>query len=793
MLTVALLSFLVGPPMPEPLPPGAIARLGVGGPFARCVDPHLAVSFDGRRMALRTLRGMEVWDTRTLALLRSWKRFPTATPHSLFFHSDGKTVLCLGDWLHCFDSATGLPHFAWPADRGPIAGSDSWFAMGNTQTNLIHVYSLPGGKPLRTISMPGLDESLWSASSHKGCNELVILSKNGSLYSVNIHEGKIAWEQHLERSNRIGVRSICHDPRGKGFATISPGRLVRLWTPKGQPARVLARDQGEPLALSFDGCGRLAVLFVGRAAIYDADSGVLLHTQRVIPGDTHITISPTGEFWVSGQGRRPRSFQVGQPSPAPRGHVAGISDLVARVGGGWTTLGLDRQIIQWDAGGRWERTIQLDEGKQVPRPRAIQLLPQGEGWLQQRGRGELFERVLIGLSDPPQSIGSLAPQRSAASQVVFAADGTFHVASTPSGYLQCVESRTGRIRWTRKLPNNELPTLAANRRMSLSPDGRRLVIPSYCPQDEIIDSEYALTLLDASDGNILHRLPLLSATAHAVFLDDHSILYNAQRLGGYRQLWRWNLESGQTRMMSEIRSNAVHAMVLSPDRRWIAFHTSETQQPAQIEICEAQSGAWFRDIETNHTCIRALAWSLDSRSLATGGEEGDVYVWDAFPKGKPSSDPETDWLALATPSDTDAVARLQSTPGIERLLARKLAPDLQREAHLWARYLQDLDDEDSEIRDKAETAIKQIGSRLRNPIRNALKQGVSIEVRRRLERFLRELPHDPEELRQHRAIFILEQRKATALLYRLAEGDPDADLTREARSALLRLRAAAGE
>lgn len=148
---------------------------------------------------------------------------------------------------------------------------------------------------------------------------------------------------------------------------------------------------------------------------------------------------------------------------------------------------------------------------------------------------------------------------------------------------------------------------------------------------------------------------------------------------------------------------------------------------------------------------------------------------------------------MTQPDRADLVDRLAHTSGVEIFLARRLAPAQTLDPALWASLLDDLDAEDFAIRQKAEERIKALGQTGENAARATLKTEKRLEVRRRLSRLAIRSLLNPESLRQLRAIFILEQQKARGLLYRLAEGDPEADPTREARSAMGRLRVAEGE
>jgi hypothetical protein len=230
-------------------------------------------------------------------------------------------------------------------------------------------------------------------------------------------------------------------------------------------------------------------------------------------------------------------------------------------------------------------------------------------------------------------------------------------------------------------------------------------------------------------------------------------------------------------------------MLVSPGGQQIAFVGSRSYKQ-HVQLYDLATGKRLHEWLSPQDGINAALWSRDGRQFATGGRESLIYLWDATGGAKPTTNLDADWQRLCEPAGHDAAWRLALTPGVESLLARKLRPTPSLDARLWANLLDDLDSEDFALRQAAQKRLDALGERAIAAARRTLAGDTRLEIRRRLERFLRGQPLTPEGLRQHRAVFVLEQRKATALLYRLTEGDPDADLTREAKAALARLRAA---
>jgi hypothetical protein len=114
------------------------------------------------------------------------------------------------------------------------------------------------------------------------------------------------------------------------------------------------------------------------------------------------------------------------------------------------------------------------------------------------------------------------------------------------------------------------------------------------------------------------------------------------------------------------------------------------------------------------------------------------------------------------------------------------------------RLIADLGDEDFDKREKATRELRALGDAVELRLRQALDRNPSAENRRRIEDLLARLDEaapSGEALRALRAIEVLEHigtPEASRLLKALADGAPEARLTREAKAALQRLEKRSG-
>jgi hypothetical protein len=126
-------------------------------------------------------------------------------------------------------------------------------------------------------------------------------------------------------------------------------------------------------------------------------------------------------------------------------------------------------------------------------------------------------------------------------------------------------------------------------------------------------------------------------------------------------------------------------------------------------------------------------------------------------------------------------------------LREKLSPVTVEETRRITRRVADLDSDRFADREDASRELLRLGLAAQPALRRVLEGRPSLEVRKRVERLLRDLetrPH-PEALRPLRALVVLEAvgtPEARQVLQTLAEGAPDAHWTEEARAALERLR-----
>jgi hypothetical protein len=203
--------------------------------------------------------------------------------------------------------------------------------------------------------------------------------------------------------------------------------------------------------------------------------------------------------------------------------------------------------------------------------------------------------------------------------------------------------------------------------------------------------------------------------------------------------------------------------------------------------------------------VTTVALSDDGKTLATGGTDTTVLLWDVT-RFRPAAKPQPVKLA---PQELDALsAELQGDPGkayqaMQKLaaapgqavafLGKRLRPVEPVDAQKLERLITDLTSDRFRVREQASQELERLGDVAVPALRKALEGGPELETRRRVEKLLEKLTGlslTPEQTRQLRALEVLEglhTAEARQLLTALGRGAPGALLTREAQAALARL------
>jgi hypothetical protein len=239
----------------------------------------------------------------------------------------------------------------------------------------------------------------------------------------------------------------------------------------------------------------------------------------------------------------------------------------------------------------------------------------------------------------------------------------------------------------------------------------------------------------------------------------------------------------------------------SPDGRTVA--TAHDGQAIQLWDLATGKELLRRDGFSSH--VACLAFSPDGRLLASGHMDGTILVWDVAVTGghpehaeaRPGQRRLEEWWSDLAGEDSVtaylAAWRLAAVPGqTMNWLRDRLQPAREVPADQLRAAIADLDSTDFSRRQAASKRLAALADQAVPALHAALKGDLSLEQRRRIEQVLASLAGVPpaKTLRLLRAIEVLERidtQEAKDLLAKLAQGAPEARLTREAKASLQRL------
>jgi WD40 repeat protein len=335
--------------------------------------------------------------------------------------------------------------------------------------------------------------------------------------------------------------------------------------------------------------------------------------------------------------------------------------------------------------------------------------------------------------------------------------------------------------------------------LAFSPDGRRLTATTYdgktcrwrAEEDRLVP------------GGALWEREVSGLIAYSA---DAAAMAEVNRASGCIAIS--DLETGKVRQtLPAVAPWGVRNLAFSPDGRWLAGgawnYRGDDARDAEdfVRLWELAGGRevlrWPIPPCTN---TETLAFTADGRFLVAGMSDSTILVWDALPAaGQVPCGPERLrrlWADLEQGDARQAHLALAEliAAGAEAVsfLAGRLQPARRPPPEQLARLLADLDSEAFEQREKAARELEKVADRIR-PDLERLRQAPSAELRRRVAELLDEKNGSPltaDGLRSLRAVAVLEHVSTTAardVLRRLAEGVPEARLTREAKASLERL------
>lgn len=819
----------------DPLPEGAIARLGTvrfrHGGYAW----FLAFTPDEKRLISRGIDGVRIWEAATGKELWHLPLSPRLAPAMEWLTTDLSPD---GKILALIDQPPPRPIQLWDVDSGKkIASLGSKFRPP--------IRFSPDGKWLAAVG-GGMDVELWDLAGKKKLR---------------------GWNAHRADLVSIGFSADC-----RIMLTSDGMSTVDLWdTTSGrklQEIQPLLWDASVARSASSD----VPVLTADGKFVAIVESRRRPEVKRVVDPKASISV------WDAATGKLLRELTCPARELFP-GYGAFYRALaLAPDGKKLITMGPDQFFRIWDpATGQELRRVALDRSQP---PFALALSKDG------RTLAASSDGSKIQIFDMKSGKLKLSPVEDLgrSTRALLTPDGRTAITSGPENSILLWDATAARVR--QRLPGHE-KWLSS---LQLSADGRTLYSAGYSAGGDetlriwdlvsgeerkrikvdaailwtqlnplvssdgktliVADSDKTIRVLDMATGQERRHFQLERLYGMAASADGRSLVgYSCNGL-----IRLWDVASGRTRRDYPLpfinEGMQVYSMALAPDGRLLAVgraHQIGLDTPKEnflllldldsghevyrfdklptgvdlltfspdgrilawggftypvIRLLETATGRERRRLTGHRGAVGALSFSADGRRLLSGSSDTTALIWDLNDGVQPAStgaEMESLWNDLAGDDAARAyraMQRLAASPSYAVPFMRKhLRPvDVVDEKRL-ARLIADLDSDDFPTRQKASEELAACGEQALPAYRKALDDKPPLEKRRRLEDLQRKAHAawwdvSGERLRSLRAIETLELAgtpQAREALATLAAGAEGARLTEEAKAALKRL------
>jgi WD40 repeat protein len=657
------------------------------------------------------------------------------------------------------------------------------------------LWDLAGGKPLRRFRPPG-ERSIGAIVCSNDGKTLATddsAPPKDRTSAVRLWDLATGTELRQLDGNLGRVTALAFTPDDKVLITASRDKPVRLWdVASGKELRQLdvAADIGEIQTLTVSPDGKLLAAAGHQSPFQTAIRVIdLAKGQEVSPWAAHraavqsVAFSPDGRLLATaGDDHDVRLWEAatGRPLRQLRGHRSPVLAVAFAPDGG--------ALAAVEDGCRGSYDYHPCEVR-LWNPRSGRLLHRWQGW-----KG-------------PPSLCSLALAFSPDGRRL--ADGGSGRYDSKRGWLAEValyDPATGRKERTLKPGDGRV--IAHALAVAFSPDGKLLASGG---------DNLKVLLWDPDTGEIRRTLELppqkkspagdepFPPPGHATtlaFTPDGRTLAGMEE---HRTLYFWEVATGKIRYSKPLPHHGFgddaktrQNMVLSPDGRLLAT----ADKGGRVCVWDLAGLRLLRHFDGHRNRVYSLAFSPDGRRLASASSDTTVLVWDVSelatrrrPPGKPltAADLEALWRDLASGDAArayQAILRLADDPAHSvPFLAQRLRPVPQVTADRIARLVAELDDARFAVRERAARELSGLGDVAEPALQRVLRGQPSAEVARQARDLLGKL-RGPAWLREQRALEAVEHAgtpEARQLLEKLAQGEPQAELTRQARVAAQRL------
>ncbi len=790
----------------DPLPEGAIARLGTVRFRHGWRVGSVTYSPDGKVLATTGFDGLCLWDSDTGKPMPGWPMTEVAS--SVVFSSNCQMLaVAIGHdprtKLTLFDVATAKETSRLQGNteqvHPKVFSPDSKVLVASDREGRLHMWDVNTGEQTKRLrrELKGIGGVAFSPDGK-------ILALGGKDKAIHLFQWETGHEFSVLQGHEDSVGVLIFSPDGRTLASKSEDKTIRLWNVAG---RKLIRQFADPHRwfswIRFSPDGQRLIRFAYNSfashtgmdvAVFDVATGAEVQRLPQLTANASPDLSPDGKTLAAIQfgESTPRFWDLhsGKLRKHLGGHRSTITELAfANDGKSAISSDLSRMIIRWDLRtGQGRQVSHFEEGKVArstcaPDQKTIATFGWWERLIQLWDAASGTELCVLGRHNW-DSERAEPPRR----PISFSADGN-RLACVDQSQVQLweVSSRQRHV-----LQGLEGPVYC----VAFAPDGRTVAAGAF-------EQPNPIAVWDVATGNLVRKLGQAEEVYSLSFSPNGKWLAAAY-LDAKPKIW--DVVAGrEMRTLAGPPTAICLNLAFSADSKLVVgAATKENERP--VYIWEVLTGKVVRRFVGHETSGSAVAFAPNGTMVASGSGDSSILLWDVtgrmmdsrlLPEKPTGLELDRLWQHLAGEAGEayDSVWTLAAAPAEALPFLRvHLRPASAADPQQVRRLLNDLDRNEFSERDRAAKELENLGELAEPALREALRPGVSLELRRRIERLLTNI-HDrlprPEQLRALRALQVLEvtgTAEARQDLQTLAAGAPEARLTQEAKASLDRLK-----
>jgi WD40 repeat protein len=792
----------------DPLPPGAIARLGTVRFRHGAIMRDAAVSPDGRTLISAGVNVVKIWDAQTGRLQRKFL-FSQPFINGITLSPDGKLLAVSqqgGNKMRFLEPTSGKELFPF-GDAPPRALRAVLSPNGELLATLdperpptVSIWDIRKGKKIRTINS-GV-ASIWTFHT-------LAFSPNGHLLAFPSETGVRVWDlaagkelYSLDPGMKTAGGCVAFSADGKLLATAS------MLTPNGKDHAIHLWDMTT---------GKKTGELPGHERYIAA---------LAVPSKKNLLASIGGDgrirFWDM-----VKQQELGQSAGPHRFYHSIHFSVDGRVLASGEFVG---GLRLWDPNTRTELAASAARSSSLL---WVNFAPDGQNLIS-------TERDQIGFWDPftGRTRRRLEVESLESSPSILSPEGKSLVTldHKNGGRVLLWDLASGKL--VRRFGEGGRPNRIFS--CAFSADGRRLAGGSFV--------EDIIHIWDVASGKELLQLKGQKTSGALAFSPDGTTLAagNGPFRGDYT-VHLWTLATGEEIWRKDTRPLTVNDLKFSPDGRTLAVvggFPGRQRMEGSIRLWETATGKELKHLDGHRQPVRCVTFSSDGRMLVTGSFDNTIRLWEIetgkerrrfqghqntitvvsfSPDGRLLASASLDttalvwdltgrcrdgrfqerrlsaeelnrcWNDLAQADAAQAYRSMRALTGSPKetikFLNEHMSPVQSIDPKRVAPLLDALGSDQCAQRDKAMTELEQLGLAVEPALRAAMNAKPSLEVRRRIEAILDKLAGAPR-LRFLRALEALEHigtAEARQVVTALSTGTAEMWPTQEAKASLSRL------